>query len=83
MSVGVIHPLVPTSPTSSPTSYHSGWTRTTDPSCLFIPAGHQGTRFSSEAYDDMFHHLLYLRWNEKGRTAGAVLTGQPGIGVPL
>ena len=37
----------------------------------------------TEAYDDMFHHLLYRRWNDKGRTAGAVLTGQPGIGVPL
>jgi hypothetical protein len=35
----------------------------------------------TRAYDDMFHRLLRLRMDDKGDTKGAVLTGQPGIGV--
>jgi hypothetical protein len=35
----------------------------------------------TRAYDDMFHRLLRLRMNDKGDTKGAVLTGQPGIGM--
>jgi len=34
----------------------------------------------TRAYEDMHHRLLRLRGNDKGRTQGVVITGQPGIG---
>lgn len=37
----------------------------------------------TKSYDDMFHRLLRLRRRDYGRSKGAVLTGQPGIGTPL
>jgi hypothetical protein len=37
----------------------------------------------TKAYDDMFHRLLLLRHRDAGSNIGAVLTGQPGIGVSL
>ena len=37
----------------------------------------------TEAYDYMFHRLLGLRQRDRGKNKGAVLTGQPGIGVFL
>ena len=35
----------------------------------------------TKAYDDMFHRLLGLRRRDTGRNKGAIITGQPGVGV--
>jgi hypothetical protein len=37
----------------------------------------------TKSYDEIFHYLLLLRQKDVGDTRGAVLTGQPGAGVPL
>lgn len=50
----------------------------------FLPAENQASSphiLVTRAYDDMFHRLLRLRRYETGLT-GAVIVGQPGIGVP-
>jgi len=43
----------------------------------------EGKMVVTEAYDYMFHRLLGLRKRDKGTHRGAILTGQPGIGVSL
>ena len=35
----------------------------------------------TQSHDDMFHRLLRLRTGDNGGRKGAVLTGQPGIGM--
>jgi len=37
----------------------------------------------TKSYEDMFYRLLHIRQYDKGGGRGAVLTGQPGIGVSL
>ena len=37
----------------------------------------------TEAYGNLFRHLLLLRIGDEGAQVGAVITGQPGIGVSL
>jgi hypothetical protein len=36
----------------------------------------------TRSYDDIFHRLLRLRSDDLGYCRGAVLTMQPGVGVP-
>ena len=46
------------------------------------PTGTTGNKILvTRAYEDMYHRLLRLHGNDKGRTQGAVITGQPGIGA--
>ena len=35
----------------------------------------------TKAYDNMFHRILCLRAIDNGTNRGAVITGQPGVGV--
>jgi len=37
----------------------------------------------TKSYNDMFYRLLRLREDDLGKSKGAVITGQPGIGASL
>ena len=37
----------------------------------------------TKSFDDMLYRLLLIRLSDKGNRRGAVLTGQPGIGVSV
>ena len=41
----------------------------------------EGRILVTEPYDQMYHRLLRLRINDRGRNKGVVVTGQPGVGA--
>ena len=43
----------------------------------------RGQILVTKSYEKMFYRLLRLRRNDEGKTKGAVITGQPGVGAFL